>query len=62
MKVIKFLENKGTFLKGSTAKVTSQKAGFFTFLNSERAGGQFNTPMVFWKMYPLKRGWKPGFL
>ena len=56
MKVIKFLENKGTFLKGSTAKVTSQKAGFFTFLNSERAGGQFNTPMVFWKMYPLKRG------
>ena len=39
MKVINFLENKGILLKGSTAKVTSHKAGFFTFLNSERAGG-----------------------
>ena len=32
IKVIKFLENRGFFLKGTTKKVTSQKGGFLNFL------------------------------
>ena len=32
MKVIKSLENRGTLLKGTTRKITSQEGGFLNFL------------------------------
>ena len=32
MKVIKSLENRGTLLKETTRKITSQKGGFLKFL------------------------------
>ena len=32
MKVISSLENRGTFLKGTNGKITSQKGGFLNFL------------------------------
>ena len=33
MKVIKFLENRGILLKGTTRKITSHEGGFLNFLN-----------------------------
>ena len=32
MKVIKFLENRGILLKGTTTKITSQEGGFLNFI------------------------------
>ena len=32
IKVIKFLENRGILLKGTTTKITSQEGGFLNFL------------------------------
>ena len=32
MKIIKYLENRGIVLKGTTTKITNQEGGFLNFL------------------------------
>ena len=39
MKVIKFLENTGILLKGTTRKLTSQEGGFSSFLKLSMKAG-----------------------
>ena len=39
MKVIKSLGNKGTLIKGTTTKITSQEGGFLNFLRSLMTAG-----------------------
>ena len=56
MKVIKFLENRGILLRGTTKNITSQESGFLNFLRPLMTAGlplRLLTPLAESVLLPL---------